>query len=125
MTEVIDPMPRQSSELQRPSEEALLRDLLATYPGIHARPLQEFGAQGFDYGVWSGGEAEMPDGLPIFTTLMYGEPTHDGGVHTGFLAWLELRGWYVENYDGETYMIVPLQSVDAETPLKPRGGRQW
>jgi hypothetical protein len=90
------------------SEAALIADLVATFPGIHARPLREFGAAGFDQGVWTGGEALMPDGLPIFSPLMQGEDTHDGGVHTGFTAWLEARGWYLENYDGGTYMIVPL-----------------
>lgn len=104
--------PQKTVPVERPSEEALLRDLHATYPGIHAKPLREFGAQGFDYGVWSGGEALMPDGLPIFSTLMYGEETHDGGVHTGFLSWLERRGWYVENWDGGTHLIVPLQSPE-------------
>lgn len=95
-------------------EPELLADLLATYPGIHARPLREFGAAGWEHGVWTGGDALMPDGLPIFSTLMQGEETHDGGVHTGFTAWLEARGWYLECYDGGTYFIVPLPAE--ETP---------
>lgn len=95
------------------TEEALIANLIATFPGLHARPLCEFGAAGWDYGVWTGGEADMPDGLPIFSTLMQGEDTHDGGVHTGFTSWLEARGWYLECYDGGTYFIVPVAAAEA------------
>ena len=92
-----------------PSESALIADMKATYPGLKARPLKEFGYAGFDYGVWSGGEALMPDGLPVFCSMMFHEPDHyDNDVHLAFLAWLEARGWYVENFDGLTHMIVPI-----------------
>jgi hypothetical protein len=57
----------------------------------------------------------MPDGLPIFNHLrMHGDSqdpsdgSYDGGVHDGFTAWLEARGWYVENYDGETHLVIPI-----------------
>jgi len=67
------------------SEEALLTDLKATYPGIHAHPLREYGAPGWTRGVCTGGEAVMPDGMPMFSTLYYGNPTYDGDVHTSGL----------------------------------------
>lgn len=99
-----------------PSEEALIADLKATFPGIHARPLREFGAPGREYpcGVWAGADGTaMPDELPIFSTLACSDPDHyDGNIHVGFLAWLQARGWYVESYDGGTHFIVPLPSEE-------------
>ena len=99
-----------------PDQDGLLADLKATFPGIFARPLGDFGAQGWGHGVWTGADGTtMPDGLPIFSNLMEGEETHDGGVHTAFLAWLEARGWYVETWDGETHLIVPIALAEALT----------
>lgn len=95
------------------SEETLIADLLATFPGIHARPLREFGAKGWTHGVWTGGEARMPDGLPVFSDIAYADDTYDGGVHTGFSAWLEARGWYLERYDELAFFIVTIASAEA------------
>jgi hypothetical protein len=97
------------------TEDQLIADLRATYPGFFARPLREFGEEYRDReGVWTGGEDGlcMPDGLPIFSHFFYGEDTHDGDVHIGFSKWLEARGWYVENYDGATYHIVRLPTAE-------------
>lgn len=95
------------------NETQLLAEMKATFPGIHARPLKEFGATGFTYGVWTGGEALMPDDWPIFTTLHANEPEYDGGVHRAFTAWLESRGWYLECYDYGTYMALPIALAEA------------
>lgn len=94
------------------SEDALVADLKATYPGLHVRPLREYGGtwQG-SAGAWTGGPGDMPDGLPIFNDLAYAERGYDGGVHEGFTAWLEKRGWYMECEDAGTYMIVPILSA--------------
>ena len=91
-----------------PSEEALLADLRATFPGLPARPVREFGVRIFHHGVWTGDScAVMPDGLPVFD--QHGcEDGYDGGIHEAFTAWLELRGWYIENYDGATFLIIPI-----------------
>ena len=99
-----------------PSESKLMADMDATFPGLFKRPLREFGK---DYtnmiGAWTGGPGDMPDGLPIFNSLRYhgdsqdpSDGSYDGGVHDGFTAWLESRGWYVENYDGATYLVIPI-----------------
>lgn len=93
-----------------PKESELIADLKATYPGLHVRPLREFGS---DYkemiGVWTGGEGDMPDGLPIFNSLVHStDEGYDGGVHDGFTEWLEFRGWYIENYDGQVMFIIPI-----------------
>lgn len=93
-----------------PSESALIADLIATYPGLHVRPVREFGADYRDWtGVWTGGPGDMPDELPIFNELEHGsEDEWDGHVHKGFTAWLEARGWYIECYDAGTYFIIPI-----------------
>lgn len=96
------------------SEIELIADMKATYPGIHARPGAEF-AKDYTGTVWTGGEVNMPDGMPIFGYL-YGEDDYDGGVHVGFTAWLEHRGWYLENYDGQTFLAYPISAV-AETEV--------
>lgn len=99
-----------------PNESALIADMAATFPCLFKRPLREFGP---DYanmiGVWTGGPGDMPDGLPIFNHLRtYGDSenpadgSYDGGIHDGFTEWLELRGWYIENHDGETMLIIPI-----------------
>lgn len=92
-----------------PSESALIADLKSAFPGLHIRPLREFGASGFDHGVCTGmdGAAQFSDGTPLFLTVPSEEDGYDGGIHTGFSAWLDARGWYIENYDGETLFIVP------------------
>ena len=83
-----------------PSESALIADLKSAFPGLHIRPLREFGASGFDHGVWTGmdGAAQFSDGTPLFLTVPSEEDGYDGGIHTGFSAWLDARGWYIENY---------------------------
>ena len=53
----------------------------------------------------------MPDGLRIFS-YWNGAEEYDGGVHQGFTAWLENRGWYLECCDGETYLAYPISVVN-------------
>ena len=53
----------------------------------------------------------MPDGLPIFDQLSYGEEGYDGGVHEGFTRWLEDRGWYLECEDYGTYTAVSIRAT--------------
>lgn len=89
-------------------EDRLIAELLATFPGLCARPLSDFGAPGWERGVWTGGDAVMPDGLPIFGSLAINDSDYyNGTVHHAFEAWLQDRGWYIENYDGATHFIVP------------------
>ncbi len=90
------------------TDESLIADLLATFPGVMARPIAEYKAPGYTEGVWVAGEAEMPDGLPMFSTLHFGEPGFDGGVHTGLTEWIEARGYYLETYDYGTYFALPV-----------------
>lgn len=90
------------------TDEALIADLLATFPGIMARPIAEYKAPGYVDGAWIGGEATMPDGLPMFSTLYYGEPEFDGGIHTALIEWIEARGYYLETYDHGTYFALPV-----------------
>ena len=104
-----------------PSESILIADLKATYPGLHVRPVREFGNDYKDWiGVLTGGPGDMPDGLPIFNSLVHTtNEGYDGGVHDGFTAWLETRGWYIENYDGMTMFIIPIEYAKSlGEPLK-------
>lgn len=91
-----------------PSESSLLAELALTFPGLHKRPLREFGKNyAAMIGVWTGGPGDMPDGLPIFNSTEFGG-AYDGHIHKEFLAWLERRGWYVENHDEATFLIIPI-----------------
>ena len=90
------------------TDEHLISDLLATFPGVHARPIRECRVPGYQDGVWLAGEAEMPDGFPMFSTLYYGEPEFNGDVHEGFERWLEDRGYWLETYDYGTYFALPI-----------------
>lgn len=89
------------------TEDELIADLKATYPGIHARPGREF-KDDLDGMVWTGGEAEMPNGHAIFDGCSYGED-YDGYVHIGFTHWLEKRGWYLEHYDGGVFLACQIK----------------
>lgn len=93
-----------------PSESTLIAELTLLCPELHVRPIREFGRDYKDWtGVWTGGPGNMPDGLQIFNSLIHTtDEGYDGGVHEGFTQWLELRGWYIENYDGQTMFIVPI-----------------
>lgn len=96
-----------------PNESALIADLKATFPGLPVRPISEYGLPEFTHGVWtgSGTNANFTDGLPLF--IDWQDWFYDGGVHEGFTAWLESRGWYIENHDGETMFIIPIASARA------------
>ena len=90
-------------------ETKLLGELKAAFPGLHVRPLKDLGVPAFTHGAWVGGDAVMPDDLPIFSTLVCEDsPEYDGRVHTAFSAWLEARGWYLECWDHGVYMAIPV-----------------
>lgn len=89
-----------------PSEAALIADLKATYLGIVARPIAEFGYRPCQHGVWTGGEAVMPDGLQIFCDISTADPEqYDGHVHRAFVQWLDQRGWLIEAHDSDVFFI--------------------
>jgi len=90
------------------TQQELLADMHATFPGLFAKPGIEFG-KGYADAIWTGGEALMPDGHPIFWDL--GDDGYDGGVHQGFTAWLETRGWYLERYDESAFLAYPIAIV--------------
>lgn len=99
-----------------PNEAELINDLKVLCPELHVRPVSEFGKDYKDWiGVWTGGEGNMPDGLQIFNDLIHTtDEGYNGGVHDGFIAWLESRGWYIENYDGGTMFIIPIAYASQE-----------
>lgn len=113
---------REIMDHELPSESQLMADLKATFPALWFRPLREFGK---DYahwiGVWTGGTSYMPDGLPIFNSMRYhgdsddpSDGSYDGGIHDGFKSWLELRGWFVESYDAETHLVIPIAYAEGQ-----------
>ncbi|WP_225782648.1 hypothetical protein [Xenophilus sp. Marseille-Q4582] len=98
-----------------PSESALIADLLATFPGIHARPAREYGSERCQHGVWVGGEALMPDEVPMFCTFACPDPDYyDGYVHHAFIEWLAQRGWLIEEYDTAVFMVTSQAQADEE-----------
>ena len=86
----------------------MLIDLRRLCPGIWARTLHEFSPIDTE-GIWTGidGAHVMPDDLPMFCSFANGCDGYNGPVHTGFEAWLAARGWWVENYDGATFFLLP------------------
>ena len=88
-------------------EAQLISELLTTFPGLHVRPAAEWSPM-YGCGVWIGGDTVvMPDGLPIFTDLTGQADEYDGFLHTGFEAWVALRGWYIESVDPFTHIVLP------------------
>lgn len=91
------------------TDEQLIADLLATFPGIHAKPAREYGRPEYQEGVWLSGDAAMPDGEDIFCYLACPDPdTYNGTVHIAFEAWLEQRGYSLEWWDDAVYFAVPV-----------------
>ncbi len=92
----------------------MMAEIAITFPTLKVRPLREF-SSGYANaeGIWTGADGDMmPDGYPIFATTDPDPDLYDGYVHTGFLAWLEARGWAYDAYDGGTYFLVPLSYFD-------------
>lgn len=97
---------KQSIPAHWPDEAALIAGLTATFPGIGARPARECGVPYFQHGAWLTGEANMPDGLEILSTITCSDPgVYDGNVHLGFIDWLEQRGWLIEEYDASMFFV--------------------
>lgn len=91
------------------TEAELIADLKATFPGIYARPVREYGQPEYQEGVWVAGEACMPDGLPIFRMSCSADPDHyNGYAHHAFEAWLETRGYLLECWDVDTHFAIPV-----------------
>ena len=86
----------------------MLTELRRLCPGIWARPLRDYGPN-YTEGVWTGMGSHhvMPDGMPLFCSFANGCAGYNGPIHTGFENWLAARGWWVENYDGATFLLLP------------------
>jgi len=95
------------------NEQQLIADMKATFPGIFARPLRDFSENyGNTDGVWTGGDdIRMPDGKRMFGAFEDAE-SDEFGIHKGFIAWLECRGWYIESWDSLTHHIVRLPTAE-------------
>lgn len=92
--------------------DELITDIRATFPKVRAM-LREDCISGKKVWMIGGeGDAEMPDGLPIFSQFYYGEETYDGDVHTAFEAWLGSRGFYLENHDGFWHCPTPIPTAE-------------
>lgn len=103
--------------------EQMIRELSIVFPSLRMRPLSDFGpAWVGQEGIWTGGgEAQMPDGEPIFDICdRLGCDEHDMGVHNGFTAWLALRGWAHDRYDNGTFFLVPNSYFDEPMGPEPR-----
>jgi hypothetical protein len=86
--------------------DELIFDIRATFPGVIAESRQSC-TGGMHWMIGGEQHVELPDGLSVFCDC-YGcieNGTHDGGVHLGFAAWLESRGFYLERED--SFWFVP------------------
>ena len=90
------------------TDAQLIADLEATFPGVWAKPAVEYGLDSFKEGVWVAGEAPMPDGLPMFSTLCYDLEEFNGYVHSGLESWLKERGFELVCWDADVHFAVPL-----------------
>lgn len=99
-----------------PSESALIAELVATFPGIKARPVRECGVLSFHHGAWVGGDAFFPDGMSMFSDLVCPDPDiYEGNVHRSFVQWLKQRGWLIEEHDASMYFVTSqAQATDDE-----------
>lgn len=99
-----------------PSESALIAELVATFPGIKARPVRECGVLSFHHGAWVGGDAFFPDDMAMFSDLVCPDPDiYEGNVHRSFVQWLKQRGWLIEEHDASMYLVTShAQALDDE-----------
>lgn len=93
------------------TEEQLIADLHATFPGILAKPACEYRRPEYQRGAWVGGEACIGD-LPIFSDLECDDPDeYNGRVLHVFEQWLADRGYDLDCWDYGTYFAVPVQQA--------------
>jgi hypothetical protein len=90
------------------TDEQLIADLQATFPGILAKPAAQYKRPEYQHGVWVGGEATIGE-LPIFQYISPDPDDYNGNVLHGFEAWLEARGYWLEHYDVGVYFALPWQ----------------
>lgn len=92
--------------------EELMEQLRTNFPNLYVRMSGKlFSDRGT---LWTGVHHDhvFHDGKQIFMDDSSGPIAgYDGGVHCGFTAWLEARGWYLENHDGESYVICAIDDV--------------
>ncbi len=89
----------------------LIADIRATFPTIRTVMREECISKLSTWMVGGESSVVMPDGLPIFSDHLDPE-THDEGVHTGFNAWIESRGWYLERHDEFWFVPTALPTVE-------------
>ncbi|MDR5777358.1 MULTISPECIES: hypothetical protein [unclassified Caballeronia] len=99
--------------------DELMKDIAIMFPRIK-RMQRQYRWADDDEPRWMIGAASdvlFADALPIFWDLMSGEPSHDGGVHTAFTAWVESRGWYLERVDAFWWMPVEQPTEEEFTEM--------
>lgn len=89
------------------TESQLMQDIKATFPGFHVEIDYPFSNELVGIAIKADTSVLMPDGMPVFDD--YGpEHSYDDGVHSGFSAWLDRRGYYVEPYGHGCWCAIPL-----------------
>ena len=91
------------------SQQEMMQDALASFPGLIIRPVGNFASPHTGRMlVCTYEDAEMPDGMPVFWTMECSDPAiYDGHVHHGFVTWMKQRGWRIEHYDGDVFLLFP------------------
>lgn len=104
--------------------DELMQDIAITFPRMKRMLRQVRWSD--DEPRWMIGAASdvlFADSLPIFWDLMNGEPTHDGGIHTAFTAWVESRGFYLERVDAFWWMPVELPTAEELAEMRAESAR--
>lgn len=101
--------------------EELMQDISATFPVIQ-RQLREGCLRGESVWMISNFEADMPDGLPVFRDGSDDE-TYSCAVHTGFDAWLNARGWYLEREDDFWFIPTELPTAEELAEMRAESAR--
>lgn len=92
--------------------EQLVSDIRVTFPNVFTQRREDCISKEPTWMIGGEDRAQMPDGLPIFTDMADECGCHDGGVHTGFTAWLSFRGFYLENHDGFWHVPTPIPTPE-------------
>jgi len=92
-------------EPTRLTEQQLISELHATFPGIWARPAAEYGRPEYPRGVWLSGDACVGQ-YPIFLEVSPDPDLYDGTVLQAFSIWLSGRGYETHHWDAGVYFAV-------------------
>lgn len=90
--------------MQALTKKAIFNEIATTFPRLCASEKDDYIRIGSEVGFFT-------DGPLLFNDLC--PKGYDGGVNDLFTKWLEDRGWYLENYDGQIFMLFPIHAAQS------------